>query len=837
MSYLDFPRFHFFGRCSIDPPTINNIRQNYNTGNTDPTPFWCPHGSGDFWFVDCLITSAFEASGRHLHLEADDALIGGPLGCREDPDRGAAKLVDLDTDQQNVSTVYGMRLQWPLRGTNRTLVAGVDPVSAKSLWPNVIQTFGFGQVTMTLAAASFQTVVGVAEADWPEHRPESPVLQNLREACAVVNGCRVLSLKFVIDASITGRASAQFSTGRVVGTLGPWKQGEPYHCPNRRWLVPGPKPNATSPPPGWKSQWPPWDFASFNGAPFCVDETHRRFTIDPGNSRQFTTPGGPAVNAGRLVAVIPDSSGDPAKETVHGLVDYSESRHRKAAGIAELALTPDQIALLATRPLQIEARIAGLNRVIVLAEDPASLDYALDQRVFRMAHDTPEIAVQTTTAYVTRFGKPAAGVELSPQLQPSATGGVPCGSDCIHLEAGASDECGQAVILIRAVRNPGHPLDRPGGLDGQVFLFELLTGPRQTNVARDERLISIHLYEDCPVPQTPSWKQVRDIFMPYKALYPNMFERVDLTDPDAFRAFAPLIAQRLQLPFDHPKYMPVTRDMSPHKTQLVLSYLQGASKAEVLLPLPLSPVSPPYQLSFAEKQYPPGQPTLPALQSFCAARLPGSSQWLIVGGQTKGIHGFALGDDLNPNLYLIDPETRRFQSFGLVGQLKRPSVTEPLTMTNAQSFYTAGWGYYYQLGGYGSDGNSARPITFDTLTRFRLADMIAAITESPQPRLARILGLIEQVRDARVTVTGGALLRLGGQMFLVCGQNFTVVVGELNSTAIYTEQVRCFHLRADGVLGTVDSTYGATPDPGNHEFHRRDLNVVPTSTPTPGTRI
>lgn len=838
MSYLDTPRLHFSGRFYTDPSTINNNRANYNHGVTDPIPSWRPMGSGDFRFVDCVVASVFDAAGRQLEDDAADLAVGGPVGCREQG-FGVAKLVDLDPDEQTVSTVIGMRLMLSLRETGQSITGDVDPVTMNGFWPNAMQQAGFNtwQGPDAYMAASFQTVMRVDAAAWPD-TPGSPVWQALREACALVNGHRVVSLKFVLDGFINDARNPGSGTGRVVGTFGPWKLGEPIQCPRRRWLYPTLSPAATNPPPDWKSAWPPWDFASFNGAPFWVDEARKKLVIDLANSRQFVAPGGTTANLGRLEASIgPPAAGKIAEADILGLVDYSELRHRNAAGIAEVDLTDEQITQLAARPLVLTSRITALGREVVLAEDPEGLNYAVDQRVFRMAHDTPAIAELRTVAYVTRFGRPAAGVQLIPQLLPSVTGGVPEGSHCIDMEIQPSDSSGSAAIVLRAVANPGHPIDRPGACDGQIYKFQVLASPRKSGVSHGEQKISVHLYEDYPVPSLVVWSTVRDIFLPYKTLYPNMFERVDLTDPNTFDQFGESIAQRMRLPFEHPQYMPVTRDLSPHKSQAVLNFIDHPVRMMQLAfpPLPLQAAQFPYQLSFVEKQYPTTQAPLPALQSFCAARLPGARQWLLVSGQTKGIHGFAQPDDANTVLYAIDPETGTFHSFDLA-TLNKPSVTEPLSVTNAQSYYDDASGYYYQFGGYGFDGDSANFITFDVLTRFKLADMLAALAESPQ-QPARILSLIEQTHDERLAVTGGAVLPLQGRLVLAMGQKFTGVVADPmppTTTMRYTEQVRYFRLRPGPVPGIDNRSYGATPDSGNHELHRRDFSAVAAIDPVTG---
>jgi len=52
-----------------------------------------------------------------------------------------------------------------------------------------------------------------------------------------------------------------------------------------------------------------------------------------------------------------------------------------------------------------------------------------------------------------------------------------------------------------------------------------------------------------------------------------MRAKVDMGDPATAKAFAGAIAARMSLPVSDPAYMPVTRDLSPTRTKMVVDFM------------------------------------------------------------------------------------------------------------------------------------------------------------------------------------------------------------------------------------------------------------------------
>jgi hypothetical protein len=106
MSYLNAPRLTFFGQFSACPSTLNNDPCNYDPATKNLTPSWNPKGSHVFTITGCTITGLTMPDGS---AGAGDPLLGTPVASIDEP--YPAKLVDLDTEQQMVSMIFGMSLQ------------------------------------------------------------------------------------------------------------------------------------------------------------------------------------------------------------------------------------------------------------------------------------------------------------------------------------------------------------------------------------------------------------------------------------------------------------------------------------------------------------------------------------------------------------------------------------------------------------------------------------------------------------------------------------------------------------------------------------------------------
>src|SRR5262249_42184276 len=145
-----------------------------------------------------------------------DSVLG--LVVADSDRRVAAKLVDLDPQQQFVPTIYGLEIRLADR-QGRTILRGqCEPVSATDLW---VRCRELGR-NVRGGAAAFQSVL--TDLEW------APVDDGRKS----INGSRFLyelwskspgelSIKFNLDSFGDG------NLGRIVGTIGPAEKDEPRH--------------------------------------------------------------------------------------------------------------------------------------------------------------------------------------------------------------------------------------------------------------------------------------------------------------------------------------------------------------------------------------------------------------------------------------------------------------------------------------------------------------------------------------------------------------------------------------------------------------------------------
>jgi len=90
-------------------------------------------------------------------------------------------------------------------------------------------------------------------------------------------------------------------------------------------------------------------------------------------------------------------------------------------------------------------------------------------------------------------------------------------------------------------------------------------------------VVSVLVHNKQTVPARPQWKRdVAPLLTLYANLYPAMFAAMDLTDESLVRTFARQIHAVMVLPFDHPGFMPLTRDLSKRNQLLICRWLSQA---------------------------------------------------------------------------------------------------------------------------------------------------------------------------------------------------------------------------------------------------------------------
>lgn len=203
--------------------------------------------------------------------------------------------------------------------------------------------------------------------------------------------------------------------------------------------------------------------------------------------------------------------------------------------------------------------------------------------------------------------------------------------------------------------------------------------------------------------------------------------------------------------------------------------------------------------------------------------------WLIVGGRLDGLHRrqpFASFDIAghNTQLTVVDPGAN--QSWNASLQVLPTGIREQLSATNMQ-FYQEG-DILYLIGGYGYSATAGDHITYPNMTAINVPETIRAIQNN-----LSILPYFKQIKDDKLAVTGGYLLKIYDTFYLVGGQKFLGrynPMGPNNGPGFiqeYTNAIRRFKFENDDNLkiSHLPEIYDRA------QLHRRDYNVAPQIMP------
>ena len=575
MTYLNLPRLNFAGKFQAAPSTVNNdplhfdnaaFKDNYQDfGRGTNNGWWNPGGDAAWRLIGCKVTSAW--IGYDEPARASDLIEHCLVG---DSDRSApAKIVDLDSEQQMVSEVWGLQVRICLADGTNLLRASYEPAAFMDIWDRA--TGGGGDVG---GGAMYQSVL--SDLEWGDISA-SPFLTALRQQSREGR----LSIKFNVDGFNMDPTSPDFTRGRIVGTIGPFFADEPEHFVIGRHFMTAAGPNGNF-------------FAPAGQVNFCtavVDELAGKIVLDLGNALQTTRPGGPIADVGSLAlgylgpATATTIGGQPP--VLFGAINYlARGWYETTAGVVtfpkDRKLTPEELAAIARRPLALTTTGADGSTKVAIAEAANGTYARADRFVFRLnPGDTANVRL-----FASKWGQPYPNARiisvLDPlQLQPQASSplgdappvGLPI--DVVEFPARLiADENGVAELPIQ-VSDPKSVRDF---IDGQVYgvrpmLEDNLPVGAGYNFSPWE-FVSLLVWSGFPEENPITWHGgIEPIFHQYANLYPVMKRIVDLKDYDSVCANVHILRLAFGLPVEDPNSMPVTRDLSGTKRKAILRWL------------------------------------------------------------------------------------------------------------------------------------------------------------------------------------------------------------------------------------------------------------------------
>lgn len=596
MSYLNPLRLHFAGQFQANVSTVNNdpahfdnaafhssYQQMQGPGMQPPNGWFSPQGDAAFRLRGCQVTSAWQPSDKHPTgpAAANDPVLSCLIA--DSDSQVPAKLVDLDSEQQLVSEIWGLEVRIADSQGNSLLAGDFEPMAFMDLWDRALKAPPGSDVN---GGAMYQSVL--RNLQWGSIA-SSPFLTALHQASAASS---LLSIKFNLDGINMDFTSPDFMCGRLVGTIGPAARDEPHHLVVGRQFMaaPGPNPNFFNP---------------LGGINFCVgrvDTAAKCILLDLGNALRTSTPGSGLADQGNLALSVIDpiaTPGNPAGTAVQlgtiaatGTGGYAvPGWYEATAGIVVLPLTHPQLQLVAQNPLA----IAGGSE-LGIAEWSSGAFVRADTYVYRMSPGE-KLAV---AAVAMQWGKPLIGASIGFSFDPSQLQPTP--DQFPYVGAGpnvatpetvltheqvpirttpptvTTDDHGRAVLTVAAA-DPGNARwfnnGNDYGIDGQVYGVRpaftdqaLNTGP-----VNQWNFVSFLVWSGFTATNPATWQDLAPIFQQYANLYPIMSRFLDLGNYDQVVANAGLLQLAFGLNPHDPNAMPVTRDLSPAKRRAILSWL------------------------------------------------------------------------------------------------------------------------------------------------------------------------------------------------------------------------------------------------------------------------
>ena len=583
MSYLNPLRLHFAGRFQANVSTVNNDPSHYDNSSflpqyqqlegDEPNGWFNPEGDAAWRLLGCQITSAWTSAG---------AVTGDPVLSyiiADSDTQAPAKLVDLDPQQQLVSTVWGLQVRIADSNGNTLLRAAFEPAAFIDIW-NRSTASSEGD---TSAGAMYQSVL--KDLQWSDVS-SSPFLSALKSAAS--NG--LLSIKFNVDSFNLSYDSPDFMTGRIVGTIGPATASEPKHMVRGRQFM--------AENGGGRGFFNPEGNINFCVA--VVDEGASCIYLDLGNAL-LTGQNDTIVNHGDLTLNVNGAS--LSQPMTIPTSDYTAPNwYADTAGVVVLPIAAGDMQLVKQHPLVLSSSDGSQ-----ISEWPSGAFVRADTFVYRMSPgDSVNIPI-----YATQFGQPLTNADIkfvpdSSQLQ--AIHVARPASALTFSSSAITDSTGCAMLSVTA-SDPGSPRNFRGdhyGIDGQVYGVRAEfanTGLFGDSPINQWNFLSFLVWSAFApqVPGAPTWyDDLQPIFQQNANLYPVMNRFLDLGNYDDVVAHAGLLKLAFGLDISDPNSMPVTRDLSPAKRSAILTWLDNPIEGTPPAPLavPLAPKARAKRLAF-----------------------------------------------------------------------------------------------------------------------------------------------------------------------------------------------------------------------------------------------
>lgn len=610
-SYLDVPRIHFKGKFRADVNSRNNCQCNFK-GNLplDPGQEWNYNGTSEWEFIDTHVSSVVDQSGKK---NPSSPFMGARVFSNDEGP--LAKIVDFDVDYQ-VSALYGLKFGIEVDGV--TLLKGdwVTSVIVRDKWYKMICTLP-GEVHHHDARYSTISTSRITNIQW------SDKASGLRLA-TLCNDC---TGDLSVSITINYYSQEMFTLGNIVGTIGAAKKGEALNVGGDRKLE-STKSSLTFAEDHICSRHGVDTPNQLTGvAPFTFDKSRKTLIVDISNAFPVDSHNNP-INLGELwFGVMNDKAvtifGDPIPYKQFGLMDHG--------GIIEQVTNTISVPLEKSLLVIIKEVVSELSGSDIFPINEAfpslkqknprgqllmkeleyfirPVEYYMDKLEYSNLNGSPK-ALSEVTLHVSSFGQDVEGAVVNIETLSSVIpeGGVipvvnshvtnnsglvtftfkaereipftrlyenyPCQNNCLN----ESNVRAQIKVNDDSSSIAGYQLP----IDGQVyhFCYYVANDSKQAGGCKNtSELLSFLSFSTMNYTRPYTWiDHVSPIFLQYHHLCNNIRTVIDLSNYT--EVILPHNIKFLHMSFtqdiNDANYMPVTRDLSPTKRDMILEWLKN----------------------------------------------------------------------------------------------------------------------------------------------------------------------------------------------------------------------------------------------------------------------
>ncbi len=619
MSYLHAPRLVFTGDFLSDVSTVNNDTAHYNNATFKPNfqepgkgatnGWWNPEGGAVFDFQNCVVRQVFLPDGTTQSDSSQDIIIGQLVVGAEG--RPTGKMVDLDPDAQMVSALWCVQLRICTARNELLFKGDIKTTCFRDL--QLRQLDGGKSNGQPLGATWNSTLTNIT---WGELADSSPFLKQLK---ATTQGDK-LSINLNPFGYYYAHNDGRFSLGRIIGSIGPYFEGEPTtFAPYRRLY--GINYNS-----GIRSTY-------LNNTNFLVEADHKRLSIDFGASFPVANSIGTInFNQTLILAVSKIPLNYAASKTAPvfyiGPDDFTEIGPlnyqsdpgwlNQTGGIVSFNNLSEEIisALADSQLLLLTPSAAEVGEYAIIARESVDGLFVRADDFVQRLDDGDSVEIDF---YAFQWGKPLANNVITLTLE-APTPDTPIGPqnpiselygnnypiDGITFQSQITTcEKGTAKMLLtgNAIHSPRHYID------GQVYTIDYQLST--VDPAFGTESVVVHLRDYFEVIDKPVWSDISDMMIQYSNLYPIMSKYVvNLSDPDDLIQKMTILIFAFYRPMEDTMHMPVTRDLSAPKRQTILNWLKDPAltrtsglKSIVEKPSPENPVAVGTALSEKQMKY------------------------------------------------------------------------------------------------------------------------------------------------------------------------------------------------------------------------------------------